>query len=42
LGTSRSISSTERTTVGIISTDKAMAPAKPLLVPGPKTKLNSV
>jgi hypothetical protein len=36
VGHDRSSSSVERTTTGIISTDSARAPEKPLLVPGPK------
>jgi hypothetical protein len=33
-GTRRSISSLERTTTGIIRTDRAIAPAKPIRTPG--------
>ena len=35
-GTSLSISSVERTTIGIISTDSAIEPPMPIRTPGPK------
>ena len=41
LGTSRSISSHERTTTGIISTLSATAPTMPMRTPGPRITANS-
>ena len=40
-GTILSISSVERTTTGIISTDSATEPMKPMRMPGPKNSANS-
>ena len=40
-GTSRSISSVERTTTGIISTERAIDPMKPMRMPGPKMSAKS-
>ena len=40
-GTSRSISSVERTTTGIISTASAIEPMMPMRMPGPKKSANS-
>ena len=40
-GTSLSISSQERTTTGIISSDRATAPPKPIRTPSPKNSTNS-
>ncbi|KZX20846.1 hypothetical protein ACH61_02050 [Rathayibacter tanaceti] len=40
-GTSFSISSEERTTTGIISTARAMEPAKPIRTPGPRIRAKS-
>ncbi len=40
-GTSRSISSLDRTTTGIMSTARATAPAMPVRVPGPRKIENS-
>ena len=41
LGTSFSISSVERTTIGIISRDRATEPPKPIRTPSPKNSTNS-
>ena len=41
LGTIRSISSVERTTIGIISTDSATEPMIPSRMPGPRKIANS-
>ena len=41
MGTIRSISSVERTTIGIISTDSATEPMMPMRTPGPKKIENS-
>ena len=41
LGTTFSISSVERTTIGIISTDSATAPITPSRMPGPRKSANS-
>ena len=39
-GTSLSISSAERTTIGIISIDSATEPPMPIRTPGPKNSTN--
>ncbi len=41
LGTSRSISSVDRTTTGIMRTASAIDPMKPIRMPGPKNSANS-
>jgi len=41
LGTRRSISSEERTTTGIMSTESATAPMMPMRTPGPRKSANS-
>ena len=41
VGTSLSISSAERTTIGIISSESATPPPRPMCTPGPKKTTNS-